>query len=326
MKALITGSSGFIGSHLVTALLNRGYEVVAMIRKTSNTQWQNDHNITLISVDYSDVASLKRAVAGVDYIFHLGAVIEAPDWDTYYRVNTMGTYNLLTACTEINLNLKKFVFVSSIAASGPSKRGILKVESDKCCPIGYYGKSKLLAEQICNEFKNRIPIAIIRPPNVIGIRQKELNIILKLVKKNILPMLGNGDKQTSICFIQDLVEALMLVAESDQATGETYFVTSNQVYSWYEILHFIAQTLGVLPSVIKVHFPVLYIISCLSEFVAKLSHTTPIISRQRLLNVRNYYFLYSGKKIQQQLGFEPQVKFEEGMREIINWYLQNKLL
>jgi len=326
MKALITGSSGFIGSHLVTALLNRGYEVVGMIRKTSNTQWLNDLKITLLTVDYQDIGSLKQAVDGVDYIFHLGAVIDACDWDTYYRANTISTHNLLKACTEINLNLKKFIFVSSIAASGPSEKGILKVESDKCCPIGPYGKSKLLAEKICNEFKTRIPIVIIRPPNVLGIRQKDLYVVLKIVKKCILPMLGNSRKQTSICFIQDLVEALILAAENERANGETYFVTGKHLYSWYEMLHFIAQTLGVMPSAVKIHFPVLYIISWLSEFIAKLSNTSPIISQQKILNSRKYYFLYSGTKIQRELGFEPKVQFEQGMREIINWYLKNNLL
>ena len=326
MKALVTGSCGFIGSHLVSSLIERSIDVYALVRKTSDTSWLNGKNVTLLPGDYSDVDSLIKAVDGMDYVYHLGAVIQAPDWDTYYRVNTLGTQNLLFACYKTIKNLKRFVFVSSIAASGPSTRGSLKAESDACNPKGGYGKSKLLAEKACRRYRNRIPVVIVRPPNILGIHQKELYKVCRLIKKRILPMLGNKEKQTSICFVQDLVKALILVAENERAIGETYFVTDNQVYSWHEILYYIADIQGVLPYVITVPHPVMYTIAFLSEFVSGFTNTVPLISRERVISTRKYYFLIDGSKIRKELGFEPQIQFEDGMREIIDWYRVQGLL
>lgn len=326
MKALVTGSSGFIGSHLVEALLKKGFRVHCLIRKDSHLEWIKDQNVNFIVADYLNKSTLYKPLAGMEYIFHLGAVINAPDWDSYYKINTLGTKNIIEVCAEVNPDIKKFIFVSSIAASGPSYQKIFKKETDECRPVSLYGKSKLYAEQIVTEFEYKIPIVIVRPANILGIRQKELFSVLKLVKKRIIPMLGNRDLQTSICFVQDLVTALILVAENDQACGETYFVSDNKAYSWFEMLTCIAKILKVYPIVLRIPYPVMLSIAWISENLSKVINRKPLISIEHISSARKHYYLYTSEKIQNEHDFHPMINFTDGINEIVNWYKKQGML
>ena len=325
MKALVTGSTGFIGSHLVDSLIKKKYKVYCLIRKSSNLKWIKDRNVELITGSYWDKASLSRAVKGMDYIFHVGAVIDAMEWDTFYKVNVEGTVNLLNVCAEVNPNLKKFVFVSSIAAAGPAKERKPVKESDACHPVSLYGKSKCLAEEAVARFFDKLPIVIIRPTNVLGPRQRQLYSSLKLARKRIIPLLGNGDKQTSLVFVQDVVQALLLAAEKKNIRGRTYFVSDGKAYSWRDILKFITKELN-LSIVIKIPFPVLMVIAFLNEMIAKVTGGSPLVTRKGILSVRNNYWLHDISLIRKELGFSPGIRFEEGMRDIIDWYKDKNLL
>jgi len=326
-KALVTGANGFIGSHLVEALLKNGYAVTCLVRKTSDLKWLRGLTVKFAYGDCADRDSLYPAVKGMDYVYHAGALIHAPDWQTYYDTNTLGTENLVRACCEASPRLRRFVFVSSISATGSAAgRGILLNEQSECRPVSDYGKSKLLAERMLNAYKKEIPITIIRPPNVLGTRQKELYSILKLLKYRLKPALGTKDKQVSFCFVHDLVRAMILAGEKDEAAGETYFVTDGNVYSWGEVLDLGAKILGVEPFVIRI--PHGFICACcrLLEFEAQISKRKPFFTRQQVKELRERYWTYDGSKIEKQLGFKPQVKLEDGLRETIGWYKQQGLL
>jgi nucleoside-diphosphate-sugar epimerase len=326
MKALVTGSCGFIGSHLVEALIEKGYEVHCLVRKESNRRWLDRQKVVFREARYSDQRSLGCAVEGMDLIFHLGAVIDAPDWETYFGVNTLGTKNLIEACAEANPGLKRFVYVSSIAASGPSERGLLKTEDDEPRPASLYGKSKLLAENFVLRYRPVLPVVIVRLPNVLGIREDKILSVLKLVKKRILPMLGNGEKQTSLCFVEDAVQAMILAAEKERACGETYFVTDDRAYSWRELIYFIAQALGVGPLALKLPYWAMLGLAGVMEAAAKLTHQPPLVARYDIKASRKHYGLYDGRKIKVDLGFQARIDFENGMRSIILWYKEQGLI
>jgi len=320
MKALVTGSCGFIGSHLVEALIEKGYEVHSLVRKESNRRYLDRQKIAFREARYSDKASLCRAVEGMDLVFHLAAVIDAQDWETYFGVNTVGTKNLIEACAEADPGLKRFVYVSSIAASGPSERGIFKTEKDEPRPASLYGKSKLLAENCVLQYRHVLPVVIVRLPNVLGVREDKILSVLKLVKKRILPMLGNGEKQTSICFVQDAVQALILAAEKERACGETYFVTDDRAYSWREMIYFIARALEVGPLALKLPYWAMLGLAGVIEAIAKLTHQPPLVARYDIKASRKHYWLYDGRKIKADLGFQARIDFENGMKSIIRWY------
>ena len=173
MKALITGSNGFIGSHLAERLLNHDYQVKCLVRKTSNLRWIKDLPVEVVYGDIADLNSLLPSVAGVDYVFHLSGALRANNENEFYRINQGGTKNLLEACRQQNPNLKRFVCVSTQAAAGPSIDGIPLTESDDPHPISIYGKSKQLGEQVVLEFQKFFPVTIIRPPIVYGPRDDD---------------------------------------------------------------------------------------------------------------------------------------------------------
>jgi dihydroflavonol-4-reductase len=327
VKALVTGSSGFIGSHLTEILIDRGCDVHILLRKSSDRTWTRRLNARPVFGDYNDPESLRTCVTGMDVVFHLAAVLKAYDWNTYYRVNTLGTKNLLQACLAANENINRFVFVSSIAAAGPASIPVFRDESSPDQPDSFYGKSKLLAEQEVWKYQDRLPVTIARPPNVVGTRQQELLMILKLLKKRIFPLLGKQIPQTSLCFVQDLVEALILMSENSRAVSRLYYITDNKGYSWRNLLEILARLLNVYPPmVLKIPYPVLLAIARLSEAYAAAAGTEPFISPRYIISTRHNFHLYRSLKIKKELGFNTQIPVLQGMKHIIRDYKREGLL
>ena len=318
-QALVTGSCGFIGGHLVRYLLEKGYAVSCLVRPASDPDALAGLPVTLISGSYFDLESLGRAVKGMDYIFHAGAVLSAPDWPGYYQTNVQGTANLLEACLQVNPGLRKFVHVSSISAVGPAVDKKPRRESDDCQPVSLYGKSKYLAEQAAAAFFSRLPIVIIRPPNVLGAGQKELLAVLKLMRLRIVPMIGRREKQTSICFVQDLVRALVLAAEADRTAGRTYFVAAPEFYSWRALLEQLLFEMD-MKYALKIPHHLLLLLAFGAEAMARLTRKAPLIRRSDLRSARNNYWLCDASLIRDELGFNAEVEFTQGIGDIVRHF------
>jgi nucleoside-diphosphate-sugar epimerase len=315
----VTGSSGFVGGHLVRHLLGRGYDVSCLVRATSDPGALAALPVARISGSYFDLESLRRAVRGVDVIFHAGAVLSAPDWPGYCKTNVEGTANLLEACAQDNPGLRKFVYISSISAAGPALDKKPLREADDCRPVSLYGKSKFLAEQAAVAFFDRLPIVIIRPPNVLGSGQKELLAVMKLLRRRIVPLIGRREKQTSICFVPDLVRALVLAAEQDRARGKTYFVAAAEACSWRDILKQLLLEMD-LKFVLKIPHPLLLGVALVSEAVSGLTGKPPLVTRSDLCSARDKYWLCDASLIREELGFQTEVEFARGVRDIVQQF------
>jgi nucleoside-diphosphate-sugar epimerase len=326
MKALVTGSTGFIGSHLVEALLGRGDDVFCLIRKTSNLQWIKDLAFHPVYGEYDDKPSLVSAARGMDVVFHVGAAIIAPDWKSYYEANTRSTQNLVEACVTGNPGMKKFVFISSISAAGPSERGKTPNEDDPCRPVSLYGLSKLLAEQIVLEYKDNIPVSILRPPNVIGPRQKELFDAMKLVKKRIKPLMNKDEPRTSLCSVVDVVRAAILLSEKAEADGKIYFVTDSHAYTWAEITDAIAEFLNIRRFILRVPYALQVAAAFVSEKVARAAGRIPLVTRESITATRKYYWIYDGSRIERELGFRATMDMRETVRCTVDWYKKRGML
>jgi len=319
MKTLVTGSSGFIGGHLVRYLLARGHAVSCLVRPASEPRALAGLAVTRISGSYFEIDSLRRAVEGMDYIFHAGAVLSAPDWPGYFRTNVEGTTNILEACAQANPGLRKLVVVSSIAAVGPALNKKPLREGDDCRPVSLYGKSKYLAEQAAAGFFGRLPIVIVRPPNVLGAGQRELLAAMNLLRRRIVPLIGRREKQTSICFVQDLVRALVLTAEDERAIGKTYFVAAKEFYSWREILNQLLLEMD-LKFVLKIPHPLMLGVAFVAEAIARLTGKAPLVRRSDLRSARDNYWLCDAGLIREELGFRTEVEFGLGIRDIVRQF------
>jgi nucleoside-diphosphate-sugar epimerase len=304
---------------LVEALVLKGHEVRALVRTTSSLRWLQGLKVDLVRGDTRDSDSLKAAIRDVDYVFHLGGVISAPNRRTYFDVNTQGTLNLVEACLQANPGLRKFIHVSSIAAAGPSPGDAALDEDAECRPVSDYGRSKLAAEGIVLAAAGRLPVTIIRPPNVLGPRQKELAESIKLLRMRIKPLIGRKSSRTSIAAVRDVVRALVLAAEDPRSAGRVYYVTDGGGYSWREITDAVAEALGVGRFYLPVPFPVQYLVAALAEGAARIRKKAPLVSREHVLAARRFSWVFDGSRIGRELGFIAESDMRAAVRETVAW-------
>jgi len=311
MKALVTGASGFIGSHLAETLARRGWEVRTLVRPTSSLRWLGTPGLELVRGDLGDESSLRQAATGCDVVFHLAAVIHASSWEKHRAVNVLGTQRLLAACLEAAPRLQRFVFISSIAASGPSLRGRPKKEEDPCRPISAYGQSKLEAEAAVRRYAAHFPTVIIRPPNVVGAREKEVRALLAALRNRLKPLLGKKEAQTSFLMVEDLVEAILLCADKKEAVGGTYNVTDGRPHSWREPVDILCRLLR--RRCLPLPYGLLYASAGAAEVLFKLLGQRPPLRRSALRSIRDNYWIFDSSKIERELGFRPRLTLEEGL-------------
>ena len=317
MKTLVTGASGFIGRRLVMELARRGHEIACLVRPTSKTAPLRDLAVEFVLGGLGDAASLVRAVEGRDHIFHLAGVIQAVDGPAFETANVQGTRNLIDACLRVASGVKRFVFVSSIAAAGPSPGGKALTEDDEPSPVSAYGRSKLAAEYIVLAAKDKLPVTIVRPPNVLGPGSKEIERTLGLLRKRLVPALGDERPRTSLVDVDDLVEALLLAAESPRSVGQTYFVTDGRAYAWPEITAAVAEELGIERFTVTVPFAAQLLAAWLAETTAHLSRKPPLLTREIVRAARDHFWIYDGSKIERELGFHPRYGLRESIRRAV---------
>ncbi|MBU4306921.1 MAG: NAD-dependent epimerase/dehydratase family protein [Candidatus Aminicenantes bacterium] len=310
MKALVTGGSGFIGRHLVADLLRRDHEVRCLARPATDRGKLAGLPVAWAEGAFDDPTSLAAAVAGVDWVFHLAAAITAADRPAYVRANVRATAALLQACADAHTRIRRFVFASSIAASGPTLDKRLQRENDPCRPVSEYGRSKLLAEEACRRFSGQLPITVLRLTNVLGVDQAQLSLARKLLQLRLMPLLGNGDEQTSLVFVQDAVAALLLAAEEKAACGRTYFVADGGAYSWRTVFSTVRRAMDI-GAVLYLPHPLLILVAAAAETAARLRGRSILISRGQLRDLRRYYYLHDIDLIRSELGFRPRFHFNE---------------
>ncbi len=327
MKVLVTGANGFVGSHLVDALLQKGYEVNCLVRKTSDLKWLNGKKVNLVYGDITQRKSLFTAVEEVDYVYHTAALVRAVNRQKYYGVNQYGTRNLIQVCAQINSGLKKFVYLSSQAASGPAdKTDDLVREKDCPRPITDYGKSKLKGEEEVLNFRDKVPFVILRPCPVYGPREKDIYKYFKLVKRGIIPVLGKEEKYINLCYVKDLVEGSILAAEKEKSQGKIYFIGDGCIYSWSQIGGIISESLSVKGIKIVIPEKLLSIVSFFNEGISKITQKPAVVNNQKVLEMKQKYWLFNTSRIKDELGFLPKVPLLIGAKLSVDWYCQNHWL
>jgi nucleoside-diphosphate-sugar epimerase len=328
MKVLVTGATGFIGSHVADLLHQRGFQVRCSIRKTSSLKWLADKPYELIEASLSDKDSLIKAVEGVDYIIHVAGLTFARNYDEFLLGNQGGTRNLLEAAQEAAPNLKRFLFVSSQTVAGPSEAlDIPKTEDMPSTPITSYGKSKKAAEEEVLKMKDKLPITVIRPPAVYGPRDTAIFDIFKAVKMGLGTLIGFNPKYVSLIHSTDLSRGIVDAALSENTLGETYFVSSKEFYNWDQLMNLIAKGFGK-DKIFKLKLPHTLVLAAagMSQFFGKFSKKPPVFNYEKGIDFIQDYWTCSAAKAKKDFGFEQQVSIEDGLRETAQWYLENKWL
>jgi nucleoside-diphosphate-sugar epimerase len=326
MKALVTGAAGFIGSHLVEALVQRGVQVKCLVRPTSHLKWLQGLSVEIIYGDCQEKDSLGPGVKDVDLVFHLAGATRAVDAKTYFAVNALGTENLVQACLEHNSRLQKFIYLSSQAAAGPGRDGGKKKESDHCSPVSPYGMSKRRGEELALSQAHALPLLILRPCAVYGPRDKAFFFLFQCLAKRIKPSFSGGVQCLSLCSVQDLVDALLLAASTRTRSGEIFFLSDGQDYRMEEINDIFAQAMAVTAFHLRLPPSVLFGIAAVAEYFSKVSGKPALISRGRAEELIQPNWLCDISKARTLLGFDPQISLPLGAKLTFDWYKKEKWL
>ncbi|MCB9517814.1 MAG: NAD-dependent epimerase/dehydratase family protein [Gemmatimonadales bacterium] len=243
MKALVTGATGFVGSHVVDRLLARGHEITALVRSAERARPLAERGVRLVIGDLGDEAALRAATEGQDVVHHVAALTGAVDEAAFLAANRDGTARLLRAA-EAAGSVSRFVHVSSGAAGGPAALGTPKVDAGDDRPVTMYGRSKLAAESVVRDAA--LPWTILRPPAVYGPRDTAnfLTVFRAAKRFGIAPIFGDGSQELSLIHVVDLANACVAAGESAGAVGGLYYVNHPEPVTSRELVTAIGREVG----------------------------------------------------------------------------------
>jgi nucleoside-diphosphate-sugar epimerase len=316
---LVTGSTGFLGSWLVDRLLERGARVRCLARSTSRRDFLSNARVQYALGDVTDVDSLRRALAGVDYVFHVAGLIKAADPARYEHVNAEGTRNVLSVAAEQAGSIRRVLVVSSLAAVGPSRRGLLVDETWEPRPISPYGRSKLQGERHARSFADVVPLTIVRPPSIYGPRDRETLLVYRLATLPIRPAIGR-EGAISVVHVADLSDGILLAATHPAAVGQTYFLTGDDAPSMSELLGLIASALGRRGAVLPVPPIAIRGAGVIAGLVRDVTGRSFIFDRWKAEEIAIGHWACSSALARDQIGFRPQIGLIEGLRSTAEWY------
>lgn len=322
--AVVTGANGFVGSHLVDLLIEKGFIVRCITRKSSNLKWLDGKNIEIYDCGLMDKPGLRHALQGAQYVFHVAGVVKSKTPEGYFQGNVETTRNLLDVSVENKDTVKRFLVVSSLTVSGPSPDGNPVNEKTECKPITTYGKSKLEEEKLALSYSDRLPITICRAPAVYGERDTEIFIYFNTFSKGLTTTIGFNKKSLSLIHVRDLVEGFYLAAMNDTAIGKTYFISSEKFYTWSEVNNITAEVLGKKAVVLKVPHSLVYSIAAIAQFFAKFQKNAATLNIEKAKDITQQYWICDTSEAMKDLGYRQKISIEEGIRRTIAWYKEMK--
>jgi len=329
MKALVTGATGFIGSHVVERLLEQGHEVRALARKTSKLNHLKTTDAEIVFHNVEDYDSLVSAVDGVDVVFHLAARVMPGwgKWEDFERDTVRGTENMLRASAEGGVS--RFVYVSSSTVMGEASYG--ETPADESTPTGlatfrydtFYDHAKLKAEQIALDYhkQGKLPVTVVRPSMVYGPRDRLLSD--KTYRQFTPPIVvwpGKANPRTAIVHVTDVADCIILAGTNEKAVGEIYNIAPPEVIWFRDYGNAMIRALGGRKIQITIPYLVGYLWCASMEGWARLKRQKelPYLTRSgaRFLNQGMHI---DGSKAMKELGWEPKVSIEEGTRLYVQW-------
>ena len=330
-RILITGASGFIGSFIVEEALNRGFETWAAVRKSSSRAFLTDERIHFIELNLSSKTQLIEQLRPhqFDYVVHAAGVTKCLNKADFRRINTEGTKNLVDALLDLQMPLKRFVFLSSLSVFGAIKEQLPYDEireDDTPKPNTEYGRSKLEAERYIDSIGSRLPYIILRPTGVYGPREKDYFMMAKSIKQHIDFAVGYQRQDITFVYVTDVVQAVFLALEKGE-TGRKYFLSDGQVYQSTTFSDLIHEELG-RPWWLRITAPVwvLRVVTFFGEYIGHMTGKVTALNNDKYNILRQRNWRCDIEPARHELGFEPKVQLKEGVKTTIQWYKDHKWL
>jgi 2-alkyl-3-oxoalkanoate reductase len=325
MHYFITGATGFVGGHIAQACAQQGHQVSAIARPGSDTQLLKSWGVTCHEGDFSDTDLMRRLLTEVDVVVHCAAKIG--DWgrvEDYRRVNVDGLQHLLEACK--GQALSRFIHMSSLGVYAP--RHHYQTDETEPLPAHHregYAQSKVEAEKVALAYYRDfgIPVVVLRPGFVYGPRDKTVlpRLIQGLRERRLRYPGAKGIRALNTIFVRNLVQAVFLAVERDQAVGQIYNLTDGELVSKRRFVEAVADPLGLPHPTLTPPLWLAYMVTWCTEALAHLrgAKEAPVFNFTRLkflgLNLD-----FSIDKAKRDLGYLPRYSFAEGMGETMEWY------
>ncbi len=331
-KVLVTGASGFIGGHLVSALVARGDDVTCLVRRTSPVARLERLGAARTLGDVTDLEGLKSAVAGKSLVYHLAGLIKGLHAREMYRVNEGGTANVARACAEQS-QPPLLIYISSLAAAGPSTPQRLRVETDPPQPVSVYGKSKRAGELAAQHYADRVPITVVRPPIVLGEGDRiGLPLFKSVARWGIHVVGGLAPRKFSVIHADDLAEGLILAAqrgerllppgEDDQSRWRGFYFVGDEEHREYgDLGRIVGEALGRRRvCVIRLPVPLVWAAASGVQLAAYLRRRALFLGPDKAREICAASWTCSPRKAIDQLGFRVAAPLAERLRQTAAWY------
>lgn len=338
MTVLVTGASGFIGSFIASEGLDKGFDVWAGVRATSSRRYLADRRLHFAELDLSNPDLLRQQLRGLreelggkgwDYVVHAAGATKCRDKAEFFRTNTDGTRHLVEALQAEDMVPRRFVFVSSLSIFGPVReertaKGYLPIlDSDTPRPNTAYGESKLMAEAFLRQTRD-FPYVILRPTGVYGPRERDYFLMAQSIKRHTDFAVGYKPQDITFVYVRDVVQAVFLSLTAPDAVGKAYFLSDGEVYGSRTFSDLLQHELGN-PWVLHIKAPLWFL-----KAVCAVSGTLNAwMGRTSTLNLDKYHILSQRNwqcdisPAQRDLGYQPQWRLPDGVREAVAWYRDN---
>jgi dihydroflavonol-4-reductase len=315
---LVTGATGFVGSHFVEALARHGMEARALVRPTSDVSVLRRCGIEPVVCGLDDPAGLRQAVADAATVVHAAAATRALARTTFHDVNVEGTRRLVDAMTADG-GARRLVYLSSLSAAGPAEAG-----GGPVGPLTTYGRTKLEGERIALG-QEGLRAIVLRPPAVYGPRDTDLLPFFRLARRGILPVVGRAERRLQMIHARDLAEAMVLAVRRPGATG-VYAVADPTVYAWAEVLDMVGAAVGRRGWKVPLPTAALTMVALATQAAARLTRRPATLDREKVLELLADGWVCDTEAAREDLGFAATTSLAEGLRETVDWYRAEGLL
>jgi dihydroflavonol-4-reductase len=319
-NVLVTGATGFVGSNLVSALIHKGYSVTCLVRNASSSPMLKKFPVHLIVGDLDNPGAIREARQEYQAVFHLAGAIKAASREQYFHINQLGTRRLLETLAEANPGLNRFIHISSLAAVGPSQNGKKLIEESEPHPISWYGESKLAAEQEVLHFARTFPVTILRPSAVYGPNDSEIFMIFRMIKFGCLVTPGHATRRFSLIHVDDLAAGIIQAGESNLPSGEIFFLSRPEAYTWEDVGQAIARSLGKSYRQIALPQWMATAAGIAGDFWAHGTGRPATLNSQKVRELLEPSWLCDSSKAQSRFGFTPSIDLGSGIPQTVRWY------
>jgi nucleoside-diphosphate-sugar epimerase len=327
MKVLVTGGSGFLGGYVCEALAQGGHVVRALVRRSSNRKLlEAISSLEFAEGTVEDAASVERAMVGIDAVIHCAGLVKAKTAADFFTTNVGGTKNLVEAAKNAT-TVKRFVFVSSLAAIGPSKDGGPISPDQEPRPVTQYGRSKLEAERLVRAAKDDLHVVVIRPPLVYGPRDNETLEFFQWVSRGVRLSYGDGTNTLSIVYAADAADACIRALDADVPSGSAYFIDDGIAHVWKDFIGEIERGVGKKTFIrFGIPLPIVKAYAALSEGYGKLADKAVMVTRDKFNELAEPRWVVDASTARSELGWTSKMSMQDGIARAAVWYREHGLL